>query len=309
MEAFERWVRDWLQGQIAQDWAIKASVGAYKRLNKSDRKDAEDCAKFAVALSINDTEDALDLFKELSPSIYLDSERLGEMMRPEIEGLRKNLFGRSDIPFKTLAKSVEWIEHTQAEYHGRATCEEFLAYAVPDNRWVHRAPAFRGSPLEPLDQLTRRMASETGLHQAAVVAYALVGIPPILPLARIKVDRRLGGTYPRTSATIQIFSGDLTFAQFRRLYDRVRQRMGTTKQKALSDRDVRLLQLGRKLGEPPMKQPGNRGAIGLYWRDFVKEWNRTSRTGKLTQRAAQNRYERLQNKLQRHPPHDTFLGS
>ena len=41
----------------------------------------------------------------------------------------------------------------------------------------------------------------------------------------------------------------------------------------------------------------NRGPIKEFWQNFEKEWNPTHRKGKLSWRATQNRYERLQSKI------------
>ena len=299
MYSFARDVRDWLEGRSVPDWAIKAAVKRYERTGKTKRDHVQECAGMALGLSVSLDEQDLENVGRLPPSIQLDSDRLAEGLRSDIEALRTKLFGNQQPPFTDLGQAANWIECTEKEYQGRAECREWLAYAVPGKDMVTRAAAFIGSPLERLAQVSAQLSRETGLRQAAVIAFALAGIPPILPPARITIHRKIGGAFSRTWATIELHAGDLTFTQVRRLYNTVRQRMGTTRKKALADRDIALLDFVRTIGEPPQKQPGNRGTIKAYWQHFEKEWSRGHRKGKLTWRAAQNRYERLKVKTLR----------
>lgn len=297
MNSFGRDVREWLTGVPMPDWAIKAGIEHYERHRKATREHVEECVTFTKGIAFNISRQDVEDVGRLPPSIELDSRRLADGLRPEVEALRKALFGSEQPPFKDLKEAARWIERTTKAYQGRAECREWFAYAVFGKQEVERAPAFMGSPLERLAQVSARLAKDTSLRQAAVIAFALAGIPPILPPARISIHRRPGGAFSHTWATIELHAGDLTFTQVRKLYNKVRQRMGTTHKKALAYRDVELLEFVRRVGDPPIKRPGNRGTIKAYWQKFEKEWNQARRKGRLTWRAGQNRYERLKVKI------------
>lgn len=296
MATFAKDVRDWVSGNSLPEWAIDTAIRHYEQRGMTKRSDVENCAALARSIGLGWKQEEADEVDRLPPSIQLDSRRLQECLRPEIEALRRGLFGSQEAPFKDLAASAAWIERTQKEWEGRTECREWLAYAAPGKTMVRRAPAFIGSPLEKLAAVSAALARDTNLRQAAVIGFALAGIPPILPPVRISIHRKFAGSLSHTWATIELHAADLTLDQVRRVYTKVRQRMGTVRKKALSDRDIALLEMIRQRGEPPRKEKGNRGAIRAYWKRFEGDWNKTYRKDKLTSRAAQNRYERLRPK-------------
>src|SRR5688500_17377219 len=48
------------------------------------------------------------------PPLLIASNQLAEAIRPDVESLRKELFGHTKAPFKTLRAAVRWIK-AQAE--------------------------------------------------------------------------------------------------------------------------------------------------------------------------------------------------
>lgn len=297
---FKDAVREGLEGRGVKKQAGESAMEEFCRDGNYQREHIKDCIKRAEALSSFVSEEDSEASPTFLPSIQLESENLMRWLRPTIQRLRIDLFGKEQVTLKGLGEAAEWIEKTVSEWRGRAECNNYLEYAVPGQPAVVRAPAFIGSPLEKLEKVTSELQSETGLRQAYLVAHALADIPIILPPVRITFSQR-SVSFPHTWATVEFHTADLSFEQLRSVYNSIRRRMGTTRRKALTNRDAQLLEEIRKRGEPPKKEKGNRGAIKAYWESFVKDWNRNHQKGRFKSwRAAQARYERLKVKTARH---------
>jgi hypothetical protein len=144
----------------------------------------------------------------------------------------------------------------------------------------------------------RQIARATGFSEAAVVAYLLADIQPVLSPWEIVVEPLTaplpcGDEVQRSQVTIVLHGRDLSYLDHRRLFRQVRHALNLVRARGLTDEDTQFLQLVESLGPPP----AGRGA-GPYWARVQREWN-ARRLGNAyeTPDGPRMRYARLQRRL------------
>lgn len=271
----------------------------------------------------------------LTPSALIESDRLAELIKPEIEKLRKSVFKKTTPPFQSYEDGLAWIMEEfnknpldskklpggnapvihpgQAPRRARPQYvlphPEFIAYLDLEGKYgVVKTPktwweyigvgnAETGSKaLVRIAEKTRQLSEITGFHQGQLVWSLFTGEGPLLPLYNVKPnDRFYNGRIFRKSVTIEVFSGDLTLEQLRRLYGRVRQELRATGKRRVSRDNQRLLSVVKDLGGGP--------AEGETKKDFFTrvqlEYNRRARRKHFASwDSARKAYERLLKRLE-----------
>jgi hypothetical protein len=168
-----------------------------------------------------------------------------------------------------------------------------------------------GAPLWILKREARALAEETGFTEVSVVAWILNDLPPLLPPVMIErrswrpnqplpddeVDTSTGQTrHGFLSVAVRFNSRDLTFDQLRDTYRSVREGLGLSAAKRITERDRVLLQLVGELGGPPARRTER-----AFWVKVLQEWNRRYphwRYGKDKWRSVQMKHQRLLGRLE-----------
>ncbi len=312
---------------------MNAAVEHYVKISRGDREHAVDCAALARRIAVSHKED--EAGQEPTAGLLLASDQLLEVIRPEVERLRTNLFGMRTAPFKSLDRAARWIEEAavrqpvpsarglmrarhlegeilprirqlKAALHTEVLFEYRkleLEYIKPGTEWLRRVKVSPGSPLARLTSATHALAERTGLRGAGVLAFILAGIPPLLPAARIIrhqvfPGQRADGDLPRSWVTIDLYARDLSFTQLRGIYGQVRDSLGVMGSKRIGVRHHVLAEIVRKFGGEP--QRGNRrwGAVTAFWERVREAVNRKCPTEAFgSWRATERAYRRLRDKL------------
>jgi hypothetical protein len=202
----------------------------------------------------------------ISLGAVIASDRWADDLRPSIEKLRREIFGSPRPPFKTSEEARTALTGT----HQGAMVE-------------HAA---------------KELAGATGFSQSAMAAYLVVGIPPFVSSAEIRVQDftgflPAGGTFQRRQATIEVNWGELPAQQVKDIRREVRKIMNLEKVKRLTEDDQRLLELVKRLGGEPVD------GKTAFWERVRQERNSAVGARQYTTwRGPEMRYRRLQQKLQ-----------
>lgn len=156
----------------------------------------------------------------VTPGLLLTSRQLAAAITPWVKQVRTDLFGRPELPFRSYAKAVAWIENAASEQdypssderqQARAMLEKMnrelkavgrilrsevqgptpvvrtVPYAKPGSETTHHVPVVFGSGLARLEAACRDMADATGFSQLNIIEHVLAGVPLLLPVARLQV--------------------------------------------------------------------------------------------------------------------------
>jgi hypothetical protein len=267
------------------------------------------------------------------PGMLILSDELVDAITPEIERVRVKMFGKPTPPFQSIPEAAAWIEATaEAERFtpspqqleeverlleqadelvttaarlrkqhlehltGGLLVNRFMYYAKPGSEAAVLVPVRPGSRLELLQATTERLAKETDFWEAAIVAYALVGLRPVLAPARVKPRWRWHrdiGT--RRWVVIELYSGELGPKQLRQVYQRARRHLARHYAKPVSDEHRFLVETVKGLGGVPVGRA--RGGLVRFWKSVMAECNRHRRRPYTTWRGVEMRYRRLVKKI------------
>jgi hypothetical protein len=238
----------------------------------------------------------------LTPGALLSSRLLLSKIQPQVEEVRRALFGSTKPPFVTYAEAVTWLEeraqapavpdgngqpeadrarevvgHIRALHRllpgGDVVLQRrFIPYARPGEAWEHAIPIREEGTLAQLEAESSRLAQATGFSQAAVLAYVLADLRPVRPLARVRSEVNefsplTGEPIKRAQVTVTFLARDMTHTQLRDLYREIRQHLSMVKVKSISEKDRQLLALVEQHGgEPPHGKTA-------FWEWVRHEWN------------------------------------
>lgn len=330
--AFRRAIADYA-GRAVPPWALDVVVECFEQWGMIRPDAIEQGAKLAQRIALGSERSGLAL--PLTPGLLLDSGRLTETIRPQVEQVRREVFGTTAAPFRSLGMAARWIEETarrqpRASLRDRKQAKALEAevlerlprlgrllrcwirsfsyevlgvpYAKPGAEWVHRVSAVPGSPLARLAEAARDLAGATGFSPVAIVAFILVGLEPLLPPARLTAHHVFPGAAakvwvpPRRWVTVDFLGRDLTFGQLRQLHRRIREGVGAVGRKRVTPAHQALLELVRQLGGEP--QHGPRGSKRAFWEKVRAEWNQKHPERRYqTWRGPEMAYRRLSRKL------------
>jgi hypothetical protein len=313
---------------------VTTAIDTFLSDGRREESDVLRCRRQAQSLFVNLTGSKEAEARLGGPNIEIDSGEMIKHMTPEVERLRRKLFNEPKAPFPSLGRAAEWIENTAAERTPRSEADRILArqlqaeilqkiqclrrisnvhlalshtvnvlrYVKPDSAWESNVTALPESALDDLAKSSESLANSTGFSAAGIVAYILVGIPPVLPFARISLPSHLSNigsgdderNFRRVHVRLELNSTDITRKQFRRLYEVVRSTARMKHRKPLAQRHLALLKLIETLGGVPTK----RGALTPFWRSARKTWNDAHPDWRLkTPDALRLAYKRLQDEL------------
>jgi hypothetical protein len=305
-------------------WALDAAAESFAGVRRLTAADVAACIQLAERFALSHA-DAAQLPRPLG--LTVTTEQVLDAVRPDVEGLRRELFGAPSPPFESLAAAAEWIrkEAGRQRRPGRraaARAEQLMhsarsamaeaaqllgqwaepigprsltvPYVTDFTAAVQVARAVRGTRLGRLAETVDALASSTRFAAAAVSAYILVGIPPLLPVATVtshtRSTRGLGAV---RWATIELNSAAIAPRQFLALYDHVRQTLGVTAwAKPLTAKHQRLLDAVKQLGGEPAPGAGR----AAFWERVRAALNRQGERY-TTWRGPEMRYRRLMKRL------------
>ncbi len=189
------------------------------------------------------------------------------------------------------------------ESRRRLTPVRYLEYQSPTDSGeitVKRVPVagvrpFRTSDLASLENQSRWLAKATGFSMPALVTWILTDIQPTLdPVAMGLFWHR--SPFPevpeRYWAKVQVNSFQVTAAQWTGLRRQLRQHLGITKSKPLSDPDQKLLRIVDSLGGVPKKHGEKRSFWERVFREHLEAFPKWQSAD-----AIRKRYGRIRGKL------------
>ena len=225
-------------------------------------------------------------------------------------GVRQALFGSEEPPFRTVTQAAAWIASEAGQpppaiddpaidklrdelwkkvetinrmlqgrgYYSLPCWVEFLPYQKPNSEWVHNIPVVGGTCLGTLQEACKRMHTNTGIPEDAIVMYVLkggrLGYPAVAISAGLRTSRLPNGDrIVREECKITIKVPDLTFKQLRNLYQLWRRRQSPLN-RGLSAAEEQTLALVEKRGNPP---PKGTPEASRFWRTVQKDGKKAGR--------------------------------
>ena len=225
-------------------------------------------------------------------------------------GVRQELFGSEARPFCTVTQAAAWIASEAGKsppaidgsaigklhdelwkkvetlnrmlqgrgYYSLPCWVEFLPYQKPNSEWVHNIPVVGGTCLGTLQEACKRMHTNTGIPEDAIVMYVLkggrLGYPAVAISAGLRTSRLPNGDrIVREECKITIKVPDLTFKQLRNLYQLWRRRQSPLN-RGLSAAEEQTLALVEKRGNPP---PKGTPEASRFWRTVQKDGKKAGR--------------------------------
>jgi len=305
-------------------WALDAACNHHVEGRHTDHADVAGCRVLAERFAVSHAEGAAGGF---APGLLVASDHLIDAITPEVDRVRREVFRTTAPSFPSLARATAWIRGeakkrpvaTQAARHqSRKLMEKAvgladeaarlvhawatvpgwhvipLAYATPGAEAVTRLPTWRGSKLSQLAAAARDLAHSTGFSEAAVVAYILAGIRPVLPVARLTTSiRSTRGIGASRWVTVELHSA-MTPREFLKLYDRVRAELGVRPYaKPLTSVHQALREAVKTLGGEPARGSGRTA----FWERVRTLMNQQHGTKYTTWRGPAMRYQRLTERL------------
>lgn len=168
---------------------------------------------------------------------------------------------------RKLMVRIRYLEYQSASPAGKIT--------------VKRVSVARHGDLSFLEKQSKDLAKATGFSESALVTWILADIQPTLDPVALEIWRHgptpvpgtpevRGGPFPeapqRYWAKVQVNSFHFTRAQWAELRSQLRQYLGITKSKPLSEQDQRLLKIVDSLGGIPKY-----GEKGRFWQRIFQE--------------------------------------
>ena len=294
------------------------ALALFKRVNPAfEPKDNINLLCFFLKEIINalktTTDAKTDQIQFFSADNLLRSERIRDNLRPAVEAVRAELFGKTSAPFRTIEEASAWLER---EVHGDE--KRFVEAGVQTariqeiNERIKELAEERGRLLPGTLQITvdeqtldvwtplkgkkgrgayypfrtypgtlaRKLRYEVKNLEAlspfsgrAILFWILADVQPIAIVATIKIQ------------------GRVTARGLLAMYKTLPIQSGV-RQKKLSTRNVEVIRFIDRLGGPPKER------IMQFWRDATKAWNRVHRNAGFTSRdGLKKAYERSARKL------------
>jgi hypothetical protein len=204
----------------------------------------------------------------VEPGAFLASNAMASVLLPEVILVRRQVFGREDPPFRAKVDAEAWL-------------------AQPGHR-----------PL--LARHIKGMVEGTPFSEEAIEAFVLMGTAPHWSAIEVKIQSTAytpagGGTITFTKATIET-TRPTTYEQRLAACGELGKVLKRVGKHELSEKDQRLSELIRQVGEPPPKGAKGRKA---YWEDMRQRWNADARNKPLPpgSRALEMRWQRMQPRL------------
>jgi hypothetical protein len=244
-------------------------------------------------------------FMPLTPEDRMTSTEMAEKIRPAVEQVRRELFGRPDPPFAGLEAAAQWLEQTAAEQAAQARAQqqapaalkqtihdllakyreltgetadnpfkrELLEYVKPGNEWVRQLPVWGRTSLATLHNTSKRLADATGFWQARVVAYILVGIPPQSASRSVTTVCGYSNEFHilRTSTTITLSSPYVSAPQWRQLRKAIQKAWRIERKQPLTKQDQFFLALIHRHGGVPTAK--GKGQYKIFYETIQQEFN------------------------------------
>jgi hypothetical protein len=292
--------------QAGQDAAIEYFV---KTLSQTAQSDVPNCVQLAGQFDMwhASAQDAgQSSSKRLSPltrGTLARGEELTTRITPDVEQLRQELFGSSQVPFGSVEEAAAWIRKAWKQQYDYSPEERqrlqelekqiytlsrewsrlkgasttgypgqprYLRYIARENGELREIwdPVRGGFPLARLEAMSQCLAGITGFRPSSVVMYILTGTKPLLTPVQLDFmgygDERLRGV----QTTIVLHTPDVTDEQLREIRREIRAHWGVPRTKRLSEANSRLLAFVKDRGSVPTA----RGKNKAFWEKAYPEW-------------------------------------
>lgn len=269
------------------DAALAAAIGYHERAGKTENWHVPECIELASHLTTclmkdaNKEEDPVSI--EFDAAAALNSDRLREMITPEVEALRLKLFEAVTPPFSSWEAAAAWVaelpgggarnpdevararqlydewsddprrkefEEITGAYVDSTIRRHSIPYVAPGGDWVMHKPVSLNSPYMALGTVAKRLANQTGFNEASVVLHILYGHALILPSIRITKTLRVGGARGG-SVRVEFNSPDVTQDQVAKMLKLVREFWGKSARRRTNVKDMSFLKIIEQLGGVP----------------------------------------------------------
>ncbi len=220
-----------------------------------------------------------DLFIEVSPEGFITSSEELKIIRPELEKLRLEVFGKTKPPFKDLDQALCWIgKEAGKEIEGKKLSK--LKQLSIFGKYFIFAP---DTPLDVLAKNTDFWSQRTRFRRDSLIIYILTGIKPIARVYTIQYEGKLSrpkkgqkpipitpknitSLFPLSFIDLRIYQA-LTEREFSSLFKKIRQ-VTKPPRKRLNEKHLRLYEFFEKHGPPPAK-----GKM-KFWEEKYSEWKK-----------------------------------
>ena len=314
--------------------ALEIAIAHYESHGMTDKRHESDCIELAGLIAeicepARDDVKRTDIIPGLDDS--LTALDLSEAIQPWVQKVRQELFGTSEVPFRSKDLAVKWLEKQgAAKARSNPLADKLYAQILErvqkfrelkpvgvniifSKTWLtieYQKAKKRDFVFCATDKLERlayaigEMEKATRFRQTELLMHVLAGSGLLFPVGRVHIsplrgvyNLPSGGAIPRYEARFECFSPrELKKAHLAAFLDLVRRTFRITKTKRLTDQDRKLVDFFRRYGRPPKQ--GNL----QYWSKVARQWNLKS-TGvrRVSPDALRKRYERLLSRTQGSP--------
>jgi hypothetical protein len=311
------------------DFALEEAISYSVDIGETSRSDTRKCIQLAGVISRAvlaqgpKSKSGLGEFvQKLSPDRLITSEYVLELIRPEVEAIRRKLFGSPEPPFKKYQEAVAWLERESRKKGQNRRLEQvfdrsyrkwerqawrlqrlttkcivspstkvrIITYAKPGDKWTHSFPVRLGTGLAALEDFLRRAEKRTGFSQPALVMHVLTPIQPLLPRWSLSYTPPAGEYKPGGLFTVEILAQTVSWKDMRSIYQAINRTIGRSKASILDETDQVLLGVMKSFGDPPA-----RGKM-KYWQRVSRECRRRGARSLRSGHAARMRFKRLARK-------------
>ena len=254
----------------------------------------------------------------LVPETVITTDLLVDQIRPEVEKLRKQLFGSTAPPFPDYSDAIDWIDGEKQSIRDELEAEEtqrvsgikdeihtlmqemarlrdrsltfilqapYLSYASAEDDSTLRTPLPWDSPLYALRALVVETSQLTGFTEASLVAYVLSGEQPVVPRIAMSNEVLVAPVRLR-KLTVTIQAREPCREDFLTAYALYKKERGKTRARRMDGTDLAIFKLVREHGGSPQKDPGE------FWDTLSNELERREAI-KLKPISVRRRFERF----------------
>ena len=214
---------------------------------------------------------------EITPQTLLDAEILEREISPLVSEIRKDVFGKEDIPFPNRESALDWLnqqapsdQDIMNEY--KKTNENSMGGEATLRLVIMEHKTFLvGTPPATIFDKTEEISHGTGVNHPSLVMHVLADTRIVCrkwDMTTFRVMQRLpSGIKTDVKGTTIRFTGTLSFEDMRQIYNTIKRDFKLQKSKEIN---AKHLELYRLINEREI--PQRKGKVA-FWKQITEEWN------------------------------------
>ena len=236
-------------------------------------------AESLVSVNAGKNEDnAQYIAQEITPQDILDAEILTKEILPLVNEIRKDVFGKKEIPFPNRESTLKWL--SKYALSNQVLIGEYLktkklsirGEATIQTIYIEGMAFSQGTPPAIIYIKAQEIANGTGINHPSLVMHVLTNAKLVSLKWNLKSSdswyRLPSGIITENKGIEVRFRNTLNLEDMRQIYSEMRSNYKFKKSKALNAKHLELYRLIKEKGLPPKKDKV------AFWKQVTGEWNR-----------------------------------